>query len=299
MIVTLRGCRGSIAVPGVDTLKYGGNTTCIDARTNDGDQLIFDAGTGIRELGLELMAKTPAKCAVFLTHTHWDHIQGLPFFVPLFVPGSKVDMFGSFDPVYGKTLQDILSQQMQYCYFPVRENELKADISYTSLRERQAVHYGSAIVTNIVLNHPVLNYGYKVEADGGSFFFTGDYEPPINIYSEDDEAYEDYQEMIDMQQQMLAEFLADIDALIIDAQYTDEEYYKDKIGWGHGTYSKGVALAKAIGVPRLYMTHHDPTRTDAALDAIYAAIQASELGQAGDLEIVMASEGLRFSVGHS
>ncbi len=293
MKVVMRGCRGSTPVPGIDTLKYGGNTTCIEVLTDAGDRLILDAGTGIRQLGLEMMASQPVRCALFVSHTHWDHIQGLPFFVPLFVPGSKVDIHGSFDPVYGKSLAEILAEQMQYCYFPVRENELKADIRYTSLREGEAVQYGSATVTNIVLNHPVLNYGYKVEADGRSFLFTGDYEPPVNIYDPRDEEYDDYEAMIAARRQLLLDFLCGVDVLVMDAQYTDAEY-PAKVGWGHGTYSKSIALARAAGVPRLYLTHHDPTRTDAALEAIYADILASQ--PPGGPQIVMASEGLGFEV---
>ena len=295
MKVLMRGCRGSTPVPGTETIKYGGNTTCIEVTTDAGDRLIFDAGTGIREVGLGLLANPPIECAIFITHTHWDHIQGLPFFVPLFVPGSKVNIYGGFDPVYRKSLEDILTQQMQYCYFPVRENELKADITYTSLRERETVQYGSATVTNIVLNHPVLNYGYRVEADGGTLFFTGDYEPPTNIYEDDEEESEDYEDIIAMQKELLVDFLQGVDALIIDAQYTDSEY-PDKVGWGHGTYTKCIELAEAVGVPRLYMTHHDPTRTDAALDKIYADILASRSNLQDGPEIIMASEGLTFDV---
>lgn len=295
MKITMRGCRGSIAVPGAETLKYGGNTTCIQLRTNGGDNLIFDAGTGIRQLGLDLMREAPVRCAIFITHTHWDHIQGLPFFVPLFVPGSKVDICGSFDPVYQKNLGEILSQQMQYCYFPVVENELKGEIRYNTLREGQVVEYGSARVTSFVVNHPVLGYGYKVEADGGTFFFTGDYEPPVNIYSPDDDEYEDYQAMIATQRASLVDFLQGVDAMVMDAQYTDEEY-KTKIGWGHGTHSKCITLAEEAGVPRVYLTHHEPTRNDAALDSILEEILTSRRHQSGGPEIIMAYEGLSFDV---
>ena len=124
MQVTMRGVRGSIPVPGPDTVRYGGNTTCIEIRTDSGELMIIDGGSGIRPLGLELLAQQPVQCSVFITHTHWDHIQGLPFFVPLFIPGNKIDFYGAFDPVYGKDLKSILSQQMEYCYFPVRELEL-------------------------------------------------------------------------------------------------------------------------------------------------------------------------------
>lgn len=290
----MRGCRGSTPVPGTETVRYGGNTTCIEVTTAAGDTLIFDAGTGIRQTGLDLMANLPVRCAVFISHTHWDHIQGLPFFVPLFVPGNEISFFGGFDPVYRKSLQEILSQQMQYCYFPVRENELKADIRYTTLREGETVEYGSARVTTLVLNHPVLNYGYRVEADGASFVFTGDYEPPGNIYSEDDEEYEDYQDIVEMQLQRVADFVQGADLLIIDSQYTDEEY-RDKVGWGHGTYRSGIELGRQAGVKTLLLTHHEPTRTDAQLDVIAGWID-DEVRRPDDPDIRLAREGLQLHI---
>ena len=291
----MRGCRGSTPVPGLDTLKYGGNTSCIEVRTDAGDVLILDAGTGIRAVGLELMKKMPVRCAIFVSHTHWDHIQGLPFFVPLFVPGCRVDVYGSFDPVYHKTLADILAQQMQYCYFPVRENELKAEIAYRTLAENESVRYGSATVRNIVMAHPVLDYGYRIDADGRSFFFSGDFEPPLNIFDEADEEYADYAEAMAARRAQLVEFLGGVDAMVVDAQYTDAEYLAGKVGWGHGTYTKSIALAEEAGIPRVYLTHHDPTRTDAALDAIHQQILTDRAGKAGP-EIVMAYEGLSFEV---
>jgi phosphoribosyl 1,2-cyclic phosphodiesterase len=122
MQITFYGVRGSIPSPGPDTVRYGGNTTCIDVITDNGDRIILDGGTGIRQLGLDMMNSLPLQCSIFITHTHWDHIQGLPFFTPLFVPGNKVDFYGAFDPVYMKDLRTILAQQMEYCYFPIREN---------------------------------------------------------------------------------------------------------------------------------------------------------------------------------
>ncbi|MEJ2756126.1 MAG: MBL fold metallo-hydrolase, partial [Gammaproteobacteria bacterium] len=177
MLITLHGVRGSIPVPGPQTIRYGGNTTCISITTDEGDQIIIDGGTGIREYGMKQMTALPLTAHLFLTHTHWDHIQGLPFYTPLFVPGNTIHFYGSFDPVYRKNLQTILAQQMEYCYFPVRESELKATIHYHRIQEGAPITIGSAVVTPILLNHPVLNHGYRVTSHGKSFFFTGDYEP--------------------------------------------------------------------------------------------------------------------------
>ena len=289
MKVRIRGVRGSIPVPGPHTVKYGGNTTCIEIVTDAGDVIIIDGGTGIRSLGLELMKELPVKCSIFITHTHWDHIQGLPFFIPLFIPGNSIDFYGAFDPVYRKDLKEILSQQMQYCYFPVRENELKSDISYNSLIEGETVQIGDAKITCILMNHPVLNFGYRIECDGKSFFFTGDHEPALNIYDPEDEEYADYQVLIDEQEKVIIDFIRDMDCIVIDSQYTRDEY-KIKAGWGHGEYLGGIHLAEKAGVKNMYLTHHDPERTDDDLDRIFEELHAYNKQQGHRVRINLARE---------
>ena len=157
MKVTLWGTRGSIASPGPETVRYGGNTTCLSVETNSGQVIIIDGGTGIRKLGIKLMGSLPVNCDILITHTHWDHIQGLPFFIPLFVPGNELNFHGAFDPVYNKSLKDILAGQMEYCYFPVRESELNANISYHRINDGHTFEMGDAKITAILMNHPVLN----------------------------------------------------------------------------------------------------------------------------------------------
>ncbi|TVO70520.1 MBL fold metallo-hydrolase [Sedimenticola selenatireducens] len=269
MQITFYGVRGSIPSPGPDTVRYGGNTTCIDVITDNGDRIILDGGTGIRQLGLDMMNSLPLQCSIFITHTHWDHIQGLPFFTPLFVPGNKVDFYGAFDPVYMKDLRTILAQQMEYCYFPIRENELKATLSYTSLKEGDTIQVGSATVTSILLNHPVLNFGYLIEADGKRFFFTGDNETPLNIYKPEDEEYDEYQELIIQRESHIIDFIRGVNCIVIDAQYTKEEYFANKVGWGHGYFESSINFAEKAEIPLVHITHHDPTRTDDQLDAIF------------------------------
>jgi len=285
----MRGCRGSIPVPGPDTVKYGGNTTCHEITTAEGDKIIIDGGSGIRQLGLDQLAELPVDVTLLLTHTHWDHIQGIPFYTPLFIPGNKIHICGAFDPVYGKELRDILAGQMEYCYFPVRESELKAEITYTNLLEKDTLTVGSTKITPILLSHPVLNYGYRIESNGKSFFFTGDYEPAANIYGPEDESYEIYQEIVDEQNDVICEFMKDLDVAIMDAQYTPEEY-ATKQGWGHSTYDTCIALAERANVKKLYLTHHDPTRTDAQLDIIYAELKEKYPDAKCDFE--MAREGI-------
>jgi phosphoribosyl 1,2-cyclic phosphodiesterase len=293
MKVRFWGVRGSIPSPGPDTVHYGGNTTCIEITTDAGHTIILDAGTGIRALGLELMNKPPVKCAICISHTHWDHIQGLPFFVPLFAPGNTVDFYGAFDPVYQKDLKTILSQQMEYCYFPVRERELKADLHYHTLRDNTEFQVGDATITNVLMNHTVMTYGYRVECNGKSIFFSGDHEPPYNIYSSDDTFHGEYDQLIQNKIKRICDVARGVDVMIVDAQYTEPEMII-KRGWGHGTFATGLAMARQAKAKTVCFTSHDPCRTDDALDRIAAKLR--EQARANDPPLVIAREGLEFNL---
>ena len=293
MKVVFWGVRGSIPSPGPSTVRYGGNTTCIQVILPDGHSIILDAGTGIRPLGLQLMENAPVHCSVCISHTHWDHIQGLPFFVPLFVPGNQVDMYGAFDPVYQQDLQTILTRQMEYCYFPVRELDLKAKIVYKTLREDMTFKIGPATITNVLMNHPVLTYGYRIDCNGKSVFFSGDHEPPHNIYNADDTFYAEYSQLIDNKVEHICSVARDVDLFIVDAQYTEPEAVH-KRGWGHGTFASGLAMARRAHAKTVAFTHHDPTRTDDALDEIEVKVRGQL--RSNDPEMFIAREGLEFDL---
>jgi phosphoribosyl 1,2-cyclic phosphodiesterase len=294
MNLIFRGVRGSIAVPGPDTVKYGGNTTCIQIKTNSGENIIFDGGTGIRVAGQALLAELPVKCSIFISHTHWDHIQGLPFFLPLFIPGNTINIYGTFDPIFQKDIKAILTTQMDYCYFPLRESDLNATISYQNVKELQTVKVGGASITGLLMNHPVLNHGFKLEADGKSIFFTGDHEPQHNFYEPGEDGYEEFQADIDEKEKIIIDFIKGVDLLIMDAQYTDEEY-PVKMGWGHGTYKKSIELAKKANVKHLIFTHHEPVRTDDELDELLESLKQDK-DLIGDLKIELAIEGVLIKI---
>lgn len=290
MKVKFWGVRGSIACPGPKTVRYGGNTTCIEIRTDNNELIILDAGTGIFPLSQVLLAELPVTANVLITHTHWDHIQGLPLFIPNFIPGNTLRLHGGFDPVSGKGIEQVMQVQLQYSFFPVREVEMKAKIEYVTLMPNETVQVGSAKVTPCLLNHPVIDFGYRVECDGKSVFFTGDHEPPYNIYEPGDEGYDDYQVFVDEKLQSIVEAMRGVDVLIADSSYTDAEYASKK-GWGHGTFGSSIATAKQAGAKLLLCTHHEPTRSDDALETVFAAALAANAEHTAGMDIRLAREG--------
>jgi phosphoribosyl 1,2-cyclic phosphodiesterase len=283
------GVRGSVATPGPSTVKYGGNTTCIEIRTNNDDLIILDAGTGIHVLGQKLLKQLPITAHIFISHTHWDHIQGLPFFSPIFIPDNQLKIYGGLDPVTNEGIERALNVQLQYSYFPIREAELNASIEYSTLKPGERVTVGSATITPILLSHPVLNFGYRIDGDGQSIFFTGDYEPLFNIYTPEDSEFNEYQSVIDEKQNQIIQAMQEVDALIVDSSYTAKEYLSKK-GWGHGTYDSAIKLASLAKAKKLFFTHHEPTRSDEQLETIYKELldNNTEL----DYEIILAQEGV-------
>jgi len=295
MKIRFWGVRGSIPSPGPATVKYGGNTTCIEVRTDAGELIILDAGTGIFPLAQSLYSEFPLTAHIFNTHTHWDHIQGLPFFVPFFVPGNRVKIYGADDPVSKKGISEILTTQLQYRFFPIREAELKADIEYFTLSSDEKSTVGDATITPVVMNHPVINFGYRIDCNGKSVFFTGDHEPWRNIHSKDHEDYAEYREMIEQKNKAVLDVIQGVDVLIADSSYTPDEYMQ-KIGWGHGTFDTSIQLAKKAKAKSLYFTHHEPTRSDNALEAVYNEALSRNTRRKGDPEYFLAYEGLEIEL---
>jgi len=290
MKVKFWGVRGSIASPGPNTVRYGGNTTCIEIRTDNNELLIIDAGTGIFPLSQTLLAELPLTANVLLTHSHWDHIQGLPFFIPNFIPGNLLRLHGGFDPVTGKGVEQVMSVQLQYSYFPVREAEMKARIEYVTLAPEQSIQIGSATVTPYLMNHPVIDFGYRIEANGKSVFFTGDHEPPLNIYEPGEDGYAEYQTFVDEKASGILQAMRGVDVLIADCSYTEQEYATKK-GWGHGTFNSCIQYAQDAGAKVLFCTHHEPTRNDDALEAAFQQALVANPPPAGGPHYRLAREG--------
>lgn len=271
------GVRGSIPSPGPRTVRYGGNTTCIEVRTDAGALIILDAGTGIFGLGQHLLAQLPVHANIFITHSHWDHIHGLPFFTPLFIDGSVVRLHGAPD-AGGCGIEHVLGVQLQNSYFPVSEAQLKASVEYQTLAAQTPIRVHDAEVDNVVMNHPVTNMGYRISCNGRSLFFTGDHE-----HYAPDSAHQ--------AAQAIDRAMQGVDALIVDCSYTIEEY-PSKQGWGHGTFDAAIAMALRVGARALYCTHHEPTRSDDELEAAFALIMARNAPLLGRLKVYLAYEGL-------
>lgn len=269
MRIRFWGVRGSIPAPGPHTVRYGGNTTCIEVRSDGGALIILDAGTGIFPLAQKLLAEMPIEAHVFITHTHWDHIHGLPFFTPLYVPGNKVILYGAYDLVHGVGIEQVMSVQMQYSFFPINAEQVESNVDYQTLQVGKSVAVRDVTVTPVLLNHPVPNFGYRLDCGGRSLFFTGDHEPWRNLYSPGDAEYADCQALVDARQAAFVEAIRGVDLLICDAAYSEEEYSK-RIGWGHGTHLGALDLARQAGARRVVLTHHEPTRSDDELERVFA-----------------------------
>jgi ribonuclease Z len=269
------GVRGSIPCPGTNTVRYGGNTPCVEMRVG-GKRLIFDGGTGLHVLGQSLLAKMPIEAHLFFTHSHWDHMQGFPFFTPGFVKGNTIHTYGAIAPD-GSTIEQRLNDQMLHPNFPVPLQIMQSNLQFYDVKPGSPIHINNEItVETAPLNHPGEAVGYRVNWHGGAATYITD--------------TEHFPDRLDENVLWLAR---DADVLIYDSTYTDAEYYSPKtpkIGWGHSTWQEAVKLAKAARVKTLVIYHHDPAHDDDFLDAVGEQAAAEFAGA------IMAREGMILDV---
>ena len=291
--VKLWGVRGSIPVPGASTIRYGGNTTCVEVRA-DGEIIVLDAGSGIRLLGQDLekeFGNRPVKLSLLITHTHWDHIQGLPFFLPAYNRKNQIRVFGYEGAQAG--FAAILAGQMETQFFPVSLRDLQSNIAIEELKEME-FSIGKVRVQSRFANHPGICAGYRLFTSAGSIAFFPDHEPyellKVHIADRDQTSVEDAREFARAERAKLVEFLRETDVLIMDTQYTDEEYERH-IGWGHGSLSRVVSLALAAKVHKLILFHHDPNHDDAKIDDMLEAARLLVLESGQPMEVEAAQEG--------
>ncbi len=265
VLIRFWGTRGSIATPGPSTVRYGGNTSCVEVRSARGTCIVLDCGTGARPLGSHIVESAhgePTTGALLLGHTHWDHIQGLPFFAPLYGPG-QWDVYGPRG--MNESLRQTLAAQMRYPYFPVTIDQLGGGISYHELVEG-VFEIDDVVVRTQYLNHPALTLAYRLECDGSAVCYVADHEPfdPALGAGGDVRSNRDDDHHV--------AFLEGADVVIHDAQYTPEEY-SGRVGWGHSTIEYAVDVCCAAGAAQTVLFHHDPSHDDDTVDRLLLEAQ--------------------------
>jgi phosphoribosyl 1,2-cyclic phosphodiesterase len=302
MKIKFWGVRGSLPTPGPETARYGGNTTCIQVIRDEGPLIVIDAGTGVRSFGDHLMKtqSPPFDIRMLVTHTHWDHIHGFPFFTPIYTPGSNVEVYGVGPLREGKGFEQVMRDQMTYSYFPVENTMLDNVVKYHDYHNmfedgvEKAFELCPGVKVRIKLtNHPVYCAACRIEADGKSFVFSGDHEP---WFAKEGDSEDDI-ELYRLMNERFVEFIRGADLVAMDTTYTKDEYEgtdgPSKQGWGHSFFEFNIELARKAELKRLAFTHHDPTRTDDALDRLmeqkYMPMAREE---APDTEFFAAREGM-------
>ena len=286
------GTRGSIAVPGPGTLRYGGNTTCIELRA-DGEIIVLDAGSGIRPLGIALQNEfqtQPISLSLLITHAHWDHIQGFPFFKPAYDPKNQISIFGCDGA--GASFRQIMAEPMKVPFFPITMRELSARMDIKKLSEMK-FFIGKVEIHAAFVNHPGVCLGYRTFTSGGSVAFLPDHEPyEFFLHSTRTKQLsgEQTQEIAAEEHARLVQFLRGSDILILDSQYTDQEY-KNHIGWGHGSISSAVSLALDAQVQTLILFHHDPSHDDSMVDTMVESARELVAKSGRPLEVAGAQQG--------
>jgi ribonuclease BN (tRNA processing enzyme) len=276
MRLTIWGCRGSVPCPGQDTVRYGGNTSCVEVSLDDGALLVLDAGTGIRRLGDELVARGRRHVHVLLTHLHLDHVEGLRFFAPLWAEDIAVDIWGPPSPLH--SLRERVARAFSPPLFPVELGDVPAQVTFHDVPRQPWTLEGASLTADLVA-HPGPTVGYRIETATSSFAYIPDHEPAL--CGPIDDRPTDW-----LSGGSIAE---GVDLLFHDAQYFEDEYV-ERIGWGHSSVADAVTFTRAVGALRLLLFHHEPMHTDGSLERLEERARA--LSDGDDLQPMLAREGM-------
>jgi phosphoribosyl 1,2-cyclic phosphodiesterase len=297
MKIKFWGVRGSYPVPGLSTNKYGGNTPCVQVTLDSGSIIILDAGTGIRPLGQALMqngfGSGKGQANILITHTHWDHIQGFPFFAPAFIGGNRFTIHARASS--HRHLREILAYQNEEYFSPVPFQAMKADLKFVEIEADQTFKIEDAVVTTFKLNHPNVAIGYRIVADGKVFAYVTDTAPFEDVLIGDafipkppDKISDEDQRQLEELQMKLNTVLQNADFIVYDAFFRMDEYMKNP-HWGHSTPEHGIDLCHKVGVKRLALFHHAPSNTDETMAMLEDYYQT--MCKAFGLEVMVAMEG--------
>jgi len=288
------GTRGSIPTPGKSTVVYGGNTPCVEIRLHRNQLVILDAGTGIRNLGDSLIATGESVTAhLLISHPHWDHVQGFPFFKPAFISGNEITIIGGQSK--DVTLRQMIADLMDKVYFPIQMNELKAKINFHPIKEETLKLYDGTL-TSCYVNHPSFALGYRLDVAGRSLVYISDNEPfdrevAKSVKNVEKVIVERYSKSKGDPNQRIFEFARGADILIHDSTYTPEEYV-NHVGWGHSHYLFSLEVAAEAGVRKLVLFHHDQTHSDAQIGEILRTCRKEIKTRKYKFDCVAAAEGM-------
>ena len=277
------GCRGSLAAPGPETVRYGGNTSCVELRLSDDRLLVLDAGTGIRALGVRLADEPPARIDLLLTHLHLDHVEGLGFFAPLWDPGSELHIWGPASPL--KSLEDRLATLLSPPLFPVHLSDIPARPIFHDVPD-VSWDLGEARVSAQPISHPGPTVGFRIEEGGRTLTYMPDHEPALGV------------DLESMTPDWISGYglASGASVLFHDSQYTEDEYGR-RVGWGHSSTRHVITFSLLTKIEQLVMFHHDPLHTDADLEAIL--VLARELWDdrgGGEQVPILAHEGMEIDL---
>lgn len=290
MIIKFFGNRGSIPTPGANYSEYGGNTSCIKLEDENSDEfIILDAGTGLKKLSDEVLASSVRETIILISHFHWDHILGIPFFKPFYIPQFKFTIYGpksTKEEMY-RTMNEVLSHD----YFPVNFDNFKAVIEFDGFDENKKIEFGGFKIEALWTNHPCYTLSYKVTLKNKKIVYLTDHEPYLNRLHKTNPQLANYNDNAALLHARLVDYISNSEVLIIDAEYTKKEYETKFTGWGHSSINDAIQLAIDANVKKLVIHHHNQERTDTQLNSMQEQVSALLTTLNVDLECTYAKEG--------